>query len=210
MPSRKSWLVIGGCAGLILCLFAGFFVAKKYVETRKKRVVVDRFLAEIVGENDLKENYQFVSYNKGFDYLSYRFLPGDKYDSMKCDVYYRDAVKFLSECSSFPCDPDRLHRNEIARIKAQYASFPSCEKDRNHCQFKVNLEQLKDIARQKEMAETVRFVMYNDAVVAELGRCGRTSEGDVKILVDMQDGAVKWEGRNEHCRIQTHDWICTF
>lgn len=172
-------------------------------ETNRKRALVDELMIRMVGKRDLKENYHFVSFDKTWDLFTYRFLPGDRYGGMEYQLYHDVAAEILNP--SQRCKEDVQRCSHIATMRTRYASFPSCTKDRWHCQFKVTHEQLKTIARREGVkGEKVAFLMYDGVMVAELGICYPAAQGGKKIFVDMQDGSIKWKGDNDHCP------TCTF
>ena len=154
----------------------------------KIKGISDSFVEGLVGESEFKNNYRLVE-SKGDCssfwgcYITYKFLPGEKYGGSTYLFYYSSSDKKVG-----------IANNNIPII------LPSCEKDKNKCNFKLTPDDLEKIA-QSEHLGLGRLVMYNDSIVAEMSHCDlNTTEGRRKILVDLQTGLTVWDGPNSECQ----------
>src|SRR3989344_2305956 len=145
------------------------------------REVSDKYVISLVGEAEFNKNYQFDSEKTekcGNDrraaglgcYIRYKFLPAEKYGESEYLFYY-----------TFTDNKVAIANNDVP------ITLPSCEKDKNKCDFKITLEQLKEIAKRENLSSQYFWlVMYDGKIVAEISYCNlETMENRRKIFIDL-------------------------
>ena len=195
---KKILIIIFSLIGVVAIAGVGFYGFQK---TSSKidpaiKTVADKYIISLVGEAEFNKNYQFdyektekCSNNRraaGLGcYIRYKFLPAEKYGESEYLFYY-----------TFTDNKVAIANNGIP------LTLPSCEKDKNKCDFKITVEELKAIARRENLSDKYfKLVSYNGQIVAEASYCDlNTTENRRKIYVDLLNGAILWSGPNSECQ----------
>jgi|SRR3989344_1902285 len=196
--NKKLLIIIFTLIVVLAMVVLGFYFFQK---TSNKidpsiREVSDKYVISLVGEAEFNKNYQFDSEKTekcGNDrraaglgcYIRYKFLPAEKYGESEYLFYY-----------TFTDNKVAIANNGIP------LTLPSCEKDKNKCDFKITVEELKVIARRENLSDKgFQLVSYNGQIVAEVSYCDlNTTENRRKIYVDLLNGAILWSGPNSECQ----------
>ena len=183
---------------VILIVIGVYFVTTQTRDSERFdptiKAVADNYVASLVGNSEFQKNYEF-DYEKseklrdtdqvGGSYLRYKFLPAEKYGGSEFLFFY-----------TFTNNQVEIANNDVP------LTLPSCEKDKNQCDFKLSIEELKEIARRENLNDQYfELVMYNNEIVAEISYCNlETGANRRKIYVDLQDGTILWDGPNSECQ----------
>ena len=179
-------------AALAVLGILGFQKSTGKVDPAVKEIA-DEYVISLVGKTEFNKNYVF-DFDKseeckddnqvGGCYIRYKFIPAEKYGDTEYLFFY-----------NFSNNQVAIANNGVSVI------LPSCEKDKNNCNFKVSFEELKEIARQENLDDGIELIMYNDEIVAEISYCNlETTENRKKMYVSLQDGSILWSGPNSECQ----------
>ncbi len=185
-------------------IFIGVLVIISYFNFQKAsikidptiKVAADKYIISLVGETEFNKNYRF-DFEKtekcsndrraaGLGcYISYKFLPAEKYGGSEYLFYY-----------TFTDDKVVIVNNGIP------LTLPNCEMDKNKCEFKISMDELKTIARRENLNDKgFQLVSYNGQIVGEVSYCNlNTTENRRKIYVDLLNGEILWRGPNSECQ----------
>ena len=156
------------------------------------REIADRYVTSLVGESEFDRDYKFDQEHSEDCtkaswgcYVRYRFVPAEKYGGSEYLFYYTAGDKIV-----------KIANNDIP------ITLPSCEKDKNKCGFHLSIDELRAIARRENLNDRYfRLVMYKDEIVAEISYCNLdTMENRRKVLIDLQNGSIVWDGPNRECQ----------
>lgn len=191
-----KFLVLG--IVIILAVIGVYFVTTQIKDSEQLdptiKAAADSYVISLVGNSEFQKNYEF-DYEKsekwrdtdqiGGSYIRYKFLPAEKYGGSEFLFFY-----------TFTDNQVKIANNDVP------LTLPSCEKDKNECDFKLSLEELGEIARRENLSDQYfALVMYNGEIVAEVSYCNlETGENRRKIYVDLQDGTIVWDGPNSECQ----------
>lgn len=197
---RKNVKIIIPIALVAILVIAGVLTYRKVTPTSAVRIdtaiieVTDKYIAGLVGQTEFDKNYK-INYTASTDcggesqtigcYVAYDFLPAARYGASPFQSYYTGHDKSVA-----------IATNNVP------ISLPSCERDKNKCDFKLSKTALDAIAK-KEKVESKNLILveYNGEIVGSMSYCNlETSEGRIKIYVSLQDGGVLWRGPNSECQ----------
>src|SRR3989344_5780138 len=195
--NKKLLIIFFSLIGVVVLAVLGFYSFQKTNKIDPTiKAVADKYVISLVGESEFNKNYQFdfEKTEKCNDdrrtaglgcYIHYKFIPAEKYGGSEYLFYY-----------TFTDNKVAIANNDVP------ITLPSCEKDKNKCDFKITLEQLKEIAKRENLSSQYFWlVMYDGKIVAEISYCNlETMENRRKIFIDLQDGTILWSGPNSECQ----------
>ena len=195
--SKKILVITFSIVGIVVLAMLSFWGFQKTTNRLDPTIkeIADKYVASLVGESEFNKNYAIDSEKSekckddnqagGGCYIRYKFLPAEKYGGSEYFFFY-----------TFIDNKVAVANNDVP------ITLPSCEKDKNNCNFKISFEELKEIARKEDLSDKyVKLVIYSGKIVAEISYCDlETTENRRKIYVSLQDGSVLWSGPNSECQ----------